>query len=125
MPPLNCCGLFAGHPNPSLVNVHLGSGVFNRPVFQKVGYFDEGLNYSEDHDWFLRARELGIHSTIMEQITLYHRVHNQSMTAKTEGFGSQFTRVLKNSIQRRRMTSKSLDLSLPKMSTFRDKTDQQ
>jgi len=113
--------LSTGNPINCLMNVYLGSGVFKRHVFQQVGKFDEDLRYSEDHDWFLRARERGIGIMIMEQVALYHRVHEYSMTAKKEAFGFQLPRVLKNSLERRRKTRKSCAMSLPKMSTFCEK----
>ena len=99
-------------------NVYLGCGVFRRKVFQEVGMFDEELRYSEDHDWFLRARERGIGIKILDHVTLYHRVHEQNMTNKKEAFGYELPRVLRNSLERRRSLHQARTLSLPKMSTF-------
>ena len=40
----------------TLTHVHLGSGVFTSRAFEAVGVFDGTLRFSEDVDWFFRAR---------------------------------------------------------------------
>ena len=42
------------------INLSLGSGIFRKSIFKKVGLFDENLYHCDDWDWFMRARELGI-----------------------------------------------------------------
>jgi len=105
-------------PNNTQVNVHLGSGAFRKSVFDKVGVFDETLRYSEDHDWFLRAREQGISMTIVEQVTLHYRLHGNNMTQDENAKGFQLTQVLKKSLDRRRQRSNGFIQSLPKISEF-------
>jgi glycosyltransferase involved in cell wall biosynthesis len=105
-------------PNNTQVNVHLGSGAFRKSVFDKVGVFDETLRYSEDHDWFLRAREQGISMTIVEQVTLHYRLHGNNMTQDKNAKGFQLTQVLKKSLDRRRQRGNGFIQSLPKISDF-------
>ena len=105
-------------PNNTRVNVHLGSGAFRKSVFDKVGVFDETLRYSEDHDWFLRAREQGVSMTIVEQVTLHYRLHGNNMTQDKNAKGFQLTQVLKKSLDRRRRQSNGLVESLPQFSDF-------
>ena len=105
-------------PNNTHVNVHLGSGAFRKSVFDKVGVFDETLRYSEDHDWFLRAREQGVSMTIVEQVTLHYRLHGNNMTQDKNAKGFQLTQVLKKSLDRRRRQSNGLVQSLPQFSDF-------
>ncbi len=105
-------------PNNTHVNVHLGSGAFRKSVFDKVGVFDETLRYSEDHDWFLRAREQGVSMTIVEQVTLHYRLHGNNMTQDKNAQGFQLTQVLKKSLDRRRRQSNGLVESLPQFSDF-------
>jgi glycosyltransferase involved in cell wall biosynthesis len=90
----------------TLAYVHLGSGLFKRSVFEKVGDFDETLRYSEDHDWFLRARENGVQMTILDEVTLYYRLHEHNMTRdKKRVLDRQLVKVLKKSLDRRRSRS--------------------
>ena len=37
----------------TLSHVHLGSGVYRRRAFERIGTFDESFRFSEDIDWFL------------------------------------------------------------------------
>jgi glycosyltransferase involved in cell wall biosynthesis len=92
-------------PDNTMVNVYLGSGVFRRSVFDKVGQFDETLRYSEDHDWFLRARERNISIRIIETVTLYYRLHASNMTRDKNAQDLLLTKVLKMSLDRRREQS--------------------
>jgi glycosyltransferase involved in cell wall biosynthesis len=81
----------------------LGSAVFRRAVFDRVGAFDESLQCSEDHDWFLRARELGVGIATTEAVTLLYRVRAGSLTRSPERpYGYQLAHVLKRSLDRRR-----------------------
>jgi glycosyltransferase involved in cell wall biosynthesis len=89
-------------PDDTLVNVHLGSGLYRRTAFDRVGLFNPALRFSEDHDWFLRARELGVRITILRQVTLLYRLHGKNMT-RTESVGDyNLLKVLKASLDRRR-----------------------
>ena len=85
-----------------ILSVQLGSALFRKSVFDKVGLFDEELRYSEDQDWFLRAFEMGIRKEALEVTTLYHRRHENNMTDKAAAHGYQLTKVLKKSLDRRR-----------------------
>ncbi len=83
--------------------VQVGSGLFRRGVFSRVGVFAAHLRYSEDHDWFLRAREKGINIVPVDADGLYYRVHADSLTrggARDAGF--DLPRVIKMSLDRRR-----------------------
>ncbi len=90
-------------PDDTLVNVHLGSGLYRRRAFDRVGLFNPALRLSEDHDWFLRARELGVRITILDAVTLLYRLHGKNMT-RTEATGDyNLLKVLKASLDRRRV----------------------
>ena len=59
-----------GHP---VVSYHLGASLFRRRVFDVVGLFDPSLRFSEDVDWFNRARELGVSIAVDERVGLFYR----------------------------------------------------
>ena len=89
-------------PENTLAHVHLGSGLFKKSVFDEVGMFDELLLHCEDHDWFLRAREMNVSIAILKEITLYYRVHAYNMS-HNEDRGKQYMfKTLKKSLDRRR-----------------------
>ena len=94
----------------TLTSVLLGSGVFRRRAFDRVGLFDENLRFSEDHDWFLRARELKVRMRILPEVTLVYRLHDQNMTRNGPTRGFDLPRVLKMSLDRRRAAGGPIDL---------------
>ncbi|HXY92324.1 MAG TPA: glycosyltransferase family A protein [Acidimicrobiia bacterium] len=85
-----------------IMHVHLGSGVYRRPVFDRVGPFDESFTFSEDVDWFIRARELGVSIRILRDVTLYYRIHRGNMTRGVTFIDFQLMPVLKKSLDRRK-----------------------
>lgn len=82
--------------------LNLGSGLFRKEVFDKVGKFDPKLTYSEDADWFMRARERGVSIAIMDQVVLFYRMHQKNMTRGKTPAEIGFLKVIKSSLDRRR-----------------------
>jgi glycosyltransferase involved in cell wall biosynthesis len=101
-----------------LFGVHLGSAVFRKSVFNKVGLFDEDLRYSEDHDWFFRAREQNTSLISIPRVTLLYRRHENNMTLGKDAQGYQLARVLKKSLDRRRSQNKGTATPLTKFSAL-------
>ena len=83
---------------------NLGCALFRKSVFDQVGPFDPALHYSEDVDWFLRARERGIALTKIAQTTLLYRRHETNMTRGKTPVDLQMLAVLKRSLDRRRQS---------------------
>ncbi|MEJ2010055.1 MAG: glycosyltransferase family A protein [Acidobacteriota bacterium] len=86
----------------TMINVCLGSGVFKKSVFDKVGFFDESLRYYEDHDWFLRAREQRTTMVILKRVTLLNRRHQHSLSHKRKKTDPNMLQILQRSLERRR-----------------------
>jgi glycosyltransferase involved in cell wall biosynthesis len=101
-------------PDP-VIDVQLGCALFRRHAFSKVGRFDESLCWSEDYDWFLRAREQDIRLTVLDEVALLYRRHRDNMTRSPDRQGYQLTRVLKASLDRRRARGNGQTQSLPKL----------
>lgn len=87
----------------------LSSALFKRPVFEKVGFFDESLAYfGDDLDWFIRAREQGVSVRQLKEVTLFWRIHetntshNPAIRDHTRGYDRALTEVIKKSLDRRR-----------------------
>lgn len=86
---------------------HLGAVLFRREAFDVVGLFDESLRFSEDQDWFLRAREQGLKMLFLKEVTLIYRRHQGNMTATKTARDLMFTAVLKKSLDRRRKAAQT------------------
>ena len=83
-------------------SVNLGSAVIRKSVFERVGLFDETLRYSEDLDWFMRARESGAAMITIDAVTLFYRQHEQNMTRGKTTCELNVLKTLKRSLDRRR-----------------------
>ena len=94
--------------------VNLAAALIRRSAFERVGPFDEELRFSEDVDWFMRAREREVKTATIEDVTLFYRLHDQNMT-RDKGLTNLNTfRVLKMSLDRRRREKGVAD-SLPSL----------
>jgi glycosyltransferase involved in cell wall biosynthesis len=65
--------------------INLGSGLWRRSVFEKVGLFDESLRLGEDQDFFMRCWERDIRRVLVDCVMLYYRRHAGSMTHGLKG----------------------------------------
>jgi glycosyltransferase involved in cell wall biosynthesis len=83
-------------------SVNLGSAVIRKSVFERVGLFDETMRYSEDVDWFMRAREAGAAIVTIDAVTLLYRQHEQNMTRGKSASELNVLKALKRSLDRRR-----------------------
>lgn len=83
-------------------SVNLGSAVIRKSVFECVGLFDETMRYSEDVDWFMRAREGGAAIVTIDAVTLFYRQHDENMTKGKSTSELNVLKALKKSLDRRR-----------------------
>ncbi len=86
----------------SLPNTCIGSGLYRKRVFDKVGLFDETLLFAEDKDWFFRARELNCEISILKKTALIYRIHSDNMTHNKVLEKKYFPKAIKKSIDRRK-----------------------
>jgi GT2 family glycosyltransferase len=84
------------------MNMHLGSALFRRSVFDKVGFLGESLGYSEDWDWFMRAKERQVCMVVHKDVIYYYRRHNQNITNDIETSLNSALKMLRYSLNRRR-----------------------
>lgn len=107
-------------PDRSLPGIHIGAAVYRRRAFERVGLFDETLRYSEDHDWFLRAREAGLKFLVLAEVTLLYRMHDANMTRHVPQRNQIQTLVMHKSLQRRRRKG-GVAAELPPWSAYDEK----
>ncbi|MBP6506072.1 MAG: glycosyltransferase family 2 protein [Opitutaceae bacterium] len=82
----------------------IGAALFRRTVFARVGGFDAGKRYSEDLDWFIRARESGVAIYCQSNLGLIKRCHDRNMTRGKSIADLGIAAVLHASLVRRRQT---------------------
>lgn len=99
----------------SMLAFVVGCGLFRKSAFEKVGYFDVSLQYGEDIDWFLRAREKNIRIAVLPQATLLHRKHRNNMTRNKNIHDLNLIKVLRNSLDRRSQMNQNSVTSLPEL----------
>lgn len=92
--------------------LNVGSAIFHRTLFDLVGLFDESLSFSEDLDWFSRAREAGVKIVKHPETVLFYRSHEANMTKSKGVQDLNLMKVLKKSLDRRR-NKKGTDIELP------------
>lgn len=95
--------------------INLGSAIYRKSVFDKIGLFDETLSYGEDVDWFIRAWENGVSKVVLEQVTLFYRKHQENMTFGKNLVELGFVRIFKKHLDRCRLRGFSPAASLTGM----------
>jgi glycosyltransferase involved in cell wall biosynthesis len=95
--------------DPTFIFV-VGCALYRREVFERVGYFDESIRLSEDTEWILRARELGIRAKLINATCLLYRRHESSLTWGLDAVNIGFLASLKQSLDRRRARGLTGDL---------------
>jgi glycosyltransferase involved in cell wall biosynthesis len=82
--------------------VNIGSALYRKSVFDKVGPFDEALTDNEDTDWFIRAWEKGISKVVLDEVTLFYRKHNSNMSHDQNPVNYGLTKLIKKHLDRGR-----------------------
>lgn len=107
-------------PDRTLPGIYIGAAIYRRRAFEIVGPFDETLHYSEDHDWFLRAREADLKMLVLAEVTLLYRMHDSNMTRHVPQRNLIQALVIHKSLQRRRQKS-GVAVDLPSWSSYDEK----
>lgn len=82
---------------------HIDTWLARRDLFERFGFFDENLDYSEDTDWYLRVRDGGAILETLPEILAYRRLHRGNITARDRaGQTNGIARAIKSSLDRRR-----------------------
>jgi glycosyltransferase involved in cell wall biosynthesis len=98
--------LAASQETESVLNYNLGASLFRASIMQTVGAFDETMRYSDDWDWFIRAREEGIRIELLPDVTLISRRHTENLSNQRY-VGNHYTlMMLKKALDRRRADGK-------------------
>lgn len=82
--------------------INIGSALFRKSVFDKVGLFDETLRDNEDTDWFIRAWESGVSKVVLDEVTLYYHQHSNNMSHHQSPVNYGLTKLIKKHLDRLR-----------------------
>jgi glycosyltransferase involved in cell wall biosynthesis len=63
---------------------HISTWLFRRELWERVGGFSTKLRYSEDVDWFSRARDLPMRRLTLPDVLTHRRLHPGNATARLE-----------------------------------------
>ena len=79
-----------------------GTMLIKRTAFSRVGEFKGGLKVGEFIDWYARAVELQVRSLVLPDLLLWRRIHDSNQGVRERQSVSDYARVLKASLDRRR-----------------------
>ena len=81
---------------------HISTWLVRRDAFERVGGFDESMQFSEDTDWLLRHRDAGGITVTHPDVLSHRRLHRGNMTAVDRpGQVRDLVRAVQRSRQRR------------------------
>ncbi len=85
---------------------HIGALLIRRASFLRVGWFDTRWRQGEFIDWWARAARLNLSYTILPELVLRRRLHNNNLTRREAQGRLDYLRLLREQIvQRRQATS--------------------
>jgi glycosyltransferase involved in cell wall biosynthesis len=70
--------------------------------FSRVGRFATNWRVGEFIDWYLKAKEIGLKSTMLPGVVLKRRLHTENMGIRERDSRTDYVRILKASLDRRR-----------------------
>ena len=72
--------------------------MLERRTWQAVGPFHPSYRTSEDTEWFIRSRKLGIRESLVDQVLVHKRIHHDNLTASAPN--SRLFRGLRSALER-------------------------
>jgi glycosyltransferase involved in cell wall biosynthesis len=85
-----------------VLNYNLSASLFRMESFRAVGPFDESMKFSDDWDWFVRAREKGMQIEILPGVTLINRRHGGNLSNRRDAGNHYTLLMLKKALDRKR-----------------------
>jgi glycosyltransferase involved in cell wall biosynthesis len=78
------------------------SMLIRRESFDRVGPFRTDIKLGEFVDWYMRASEKGLRSRMLAEVVLRRRIHDSNTGLRHRDSSSDYVRLLKNALDRRR-----------------------
>jgi glycosyltransferase involved in cell wall biosynthesis len=84
---------------------NLGNMVVRRAAFERVGRFDPRFVLASDHDWFVRANDLGLRHARLDRVLLRKRTHDANESRR--GSTREMLEIHRASVLRKRSAAKA------------------
>ncbi|CAN5623601.1 glycosyltransferase family A protein [soil metagenome] len=94
--------LASGESGAIVNGLYAGALLIRRATFERVGPFATHWQIGEFIDWYARATELGLKSTVLSQVVVKRRRHAHNLTLRTRHQQVNYAQVLKAALDRRR-----------------------
>lgn len=85
-----------------------GTMLIKRDAFSRVGEFPGGIKVGEFIDWYSRATELQVRSLVLPDLFLWRRIHDSNTGVRERQSVTDYARVLKASLDRRRAEGRNV-----------------
>ena len=85
-----------------------GTMLIKRDAFSRVGEFPGELKVGEFIDWYSRAVELQVRSLVLPDLFLWRRIHDSNQGVRERQSVSDYARVLKATLDRRRAEARNV-----------------
>ena len=79
-----------------------GTMLIKKESFFRVGLFDIERSMGEFIDWYLKAIDLKLHSLMLPEVVMQRRLHESNMGVRLQGSRSEYVKIVKASLDRRR-----------------------
>ena len=110
------------HNRDSVPGYSSVTALVHRSVFDAIGAFDPSLRHGGDRDFFMRAAERGIGKVMLDEVLVYRRLHASNRSRHLSANSrAEYLRILKASLDRRRLAGAVTDLDFS--SHARDRGD--
>jgi glycosyltransferase involved in cell wall biosynthesis len=86
-----------------------GAMLIRSASFARIGPFAEDRRIGEFLDWYARAVEAGLVSEVLPEVVLRRRIHEDNLMRRPETDTSEYARILKAVLDRRRSAKKPED----------------
>jgi glycosyltransferase involved in cell wall biosynthesis len=80
-----------------------GTLLIERESFFRAGYFATNWRVGEFIDWYLKAMYVGLKSFMVPEVLMKRRIHNDNIGIRERDSRTDYVRILKASLDRRRM----------------------
>jgi glycosyltransferase involved in cell wall biosynthesis len=102
-PELGERGAFVGPDGTAIMPGYSACTLLARAgVFARTGLFGAEFRMGEFLDWYARACDAGLHSLMLDSVVLRRRIHENNMSVRYRDARSDYLRVFKASLDRRR-----------------------
>jgi glycosyltransferase involved in cell wall biosynthesis len=97
------------HCPPELMPGYIaGTMLIKREAFFRVGLFNTHLKLGEFIDWYIKVTEQGLKSSILPEVLLKRRIHDANMGISERKSRTDYVRILKASLDRRRAKGQNI-----------------